>query len=1311
MLQADVTDIVSKNTYSITFFEDDTIDTIRTRIAVVTNSHPDRLFILAGLKLFPDYYVKDPRNWEALFDRLSYDGHQIAREVFQEYQTNYRVPGTAVVYNDYSRDDWNARPEELRPFFEPVSEFTEYRIFGVQHQKSYILPFEPDARQVAKIPSARLPIPDGSALFNTLYKPDQVVRFFVRQYDEKAEAAMMAYYPNLTPRTPSQLSGEAVQLLEKNTRLLDELLKIEVPEPKRITIDRTRFYIPWVTTNFGSAVQTRFEQMFYGLTVTEETPHITLFTRDDQVSRHKFFAKSCKNKKPFLDMEMWKSWWSSTKPQRSMPTLILYRGTANNNFDRIAITSRDMVVSTYRPEGSTETIEELKTSCINWIKTLDSILPFVDKEDLHVSRWELQDLSYVAKYEKKLDSASLLRFDCLKSIFDIADRERSKFRLLRTDHSNSNLSAVDLKLLQLRKDNPALLKAELVAEDLGVTTQRARELIAQLDDKLEDDPRLAERAFRGYPTLLIGPDFVLISSVSNMDLSTRYANLLRYILSDEDSPLLDKICKKRVEKVEAQTVIAVEDVQLDAALAEEFSDMFAELGDEEPKEEEEKEEAKVPLQDKIAIGKKSSSYGYFMGRLREFDPKTFDPSDSNYPKKCQKPYQPVIISDRDLKRLSGSPYDVKSYLEEDQMIDVVEPSGTVVCPEYWCMRDNIPLRDSQLLRDGGAIRCPVCKGKLQMKETDNPREFPLVKRETGFIFPGYSKDLKSPTNGRPLPCCFKKSKLKATKDVEEKTDQKYYILSDDKSVLPLRLAFLSEPIISSLQLNEKYELFKNAKRIQSGMSGFFRVGLGKASETLPDLLGLKTKTPRPKDAIDCLLKCSFFATWQPYGSKYVKEIEEELQKKEPFDRDPIARNGIARLVSGVDEAFEEGRLSPIQELEYTAVTFRCDVFRINRDTNTLQCIFYYPITRPRTRGIAILQSGNEVDILCHVVRVSRGFQYVSNIFESPFKKDTYVILEKLRNAACSTEIPSFNQAMGVIRELLMEFEADDFYVVLDTYGKGQAFYVPSKFILPFQSSPLPDMAQAKIHGFREITKENLPTKENTIKVLEMASKLVKGYEYKEDLYNVNGETVEILTSAGLRIPIQATGGVQREAGEVYETLQDTPESRLTFQPPSDQLKKIKNHISYTSEVYEFLLFQLTKDLENDYRELRTALREVSPKVAQVEPLLKQWFEETVQFLDLKKGTEFVSKIRTPCGQFKSADTCSSNLCGWDGKVCRTQINTTLQKDKVFHRLLTSLVDNSKTRAVVLDGRTTPFFSTILYLEMPNEVIMTDFDLA
>jgi hypothetical protein len=65
------------------------------------------------------------------------------------------------------------------------------------------------------------------------------------------------------------------------------------------------------------------------------------------------------------------------------------------------------------------------------------------------------------------------------------------------------------------------------------------------------------------------------------------------------------------------------------------------------------------------------------------------------------------------------------------------------------------------------------------------------------------------------------------------------------------------------------------------------------------------------------------------------------------------------------------------------------------------------------------------------------------------------------------------------------------------------------------------------------------------------------------------------------------------------------------------------------------------------------------------------------------------------------------MCAWDGKTCRIQVRSSISKQKLFNKLLGVLLDNSKIRSVVLDGRTTPFFSTVLYLQLPNEIIYTD----
>jgi hypothetical protein len=377
----------------------------------------------------------------------------------------------------------------------------------------------------------------------------------------------------------------------------------------------------------------------------------------------------------------------------------------------------------------------------------------------------------------------------------------------------------------------------------------------------------------------------------------------------------------------------------------------------------------------------------------------------------------------------------------------------------------------------------------------------------------------------------------------------------------------------------------------------------------------------------------------------------------------------------------------------------------------LGCIFYSPIVRPRSRGIVILQTEKSIDLLCHVTRLPRGFQYKGNVFESPFKKETYVILEKLRTKACNTKMPSLSTALTIARDVLAMSGKDDFQVILDPFGRGQSFFIPNHMFIPFQPSIVPDMSQPKILGYSNVPTESFPPHNKVLEYLEIAKTYNEGYKFEEDLYNSDGNRVEVLLESGLRIPVLPERGAPKESLEVIDTTNQVGESQLVFGKESTELVRDYKNTSYASEIYEFLLYELTFDLQEDELKLRRALSEDYPKQSQVEPLLQKWFEAKVEMTQATKPIQFVSKIRKPCGQFKSENTCGGNLCAWDGKTCKVEVKNTVRKDNLFHRILTTLLENSKIRDMILDGRTTPFFSTVLYLEMPNELIATDLDIV
>ena len=154
-------------------------------------------------------------------------------------------------------------------------------------------------------------------------------------------------------------------------------------------------------------------------------------------------------------------------------------------------------------------------------------------------------------------------------------------------------------------------------------------------------------------------------------------------------------------------------------------------------------------------------------------------------------------------------------------------------------------------------------------------------------------------------------------------------------------------------------------------------------------------------------------------------------------------------------------------------------------------------------------------------------------------------------------------------------------------------------------------------------------------------------------------------------------------------------------------------VTYSNEVYEFLMFSLAKQvatdeqgqiLNADYGDLRDAIVNRSETLFKT---LQKWFKENAYEDTTSAPIEFVNKVRKPCGQYTQKDTCNkSSLCGWHRNTCRIRVKPVVEKDVVLRRITKTLRDNEKQRALVLDNRVSPFLSTVLYLEMPHEVFTT-----
>jgi hypothetical protein len=1262
---------ISGTATSVTFFEDDTIETVRQSVALAVNSHPDRLFIEVNATLPKEYYATNPKHWTDLFLRLSFDGMIIPAANLKTYVTQTR-PSAGVAAQDITRDQWEERAEMLKPLYDPDTDFEEWRVLGVDDVKSFCLPLPPV--DLPQLRAASRPNPQTQSLFETFHSYE-VTGFRATTIPDAASPGIkLNYFPRFRADTPPNIESlrDSIETQKAN---LQRLLELDTPKHESVSIVRAKWYIPLLSTRIP-APRSRFEQMFYGMTVNKETPYVGYFTAKTETTRHKFFVTDPKSKTPVLDVPMWKSWVANTQPQRRRPTLLLYRGTSRTSFDRIAVTDKDITIDIRREKNSKETLDEMASAAFAWMKTLDALMPFLVASDIEFGRWELSDLSVVATYAKEIREFDMLRMPCLQTLFGV---QGDTFRLLRAEHTSDDISPRELQALQALSQDDVDRSPETLAEALQIPIAEATELFGQIAERLED--LNLEKTLKAYPSIKFSPKEVILKFATNLARTLQYVDLLRHVLTS-DSEDVDAVCPKRMETVQAKVAVP----QQELVIADEFvaDDDFNALLGFEPEGEGEAlpdeavvEEVAAPKSRKVKVASRQvGTYNYFNNRLQSFDPETFDKS--IFPSKCDKPRQPIALTAADKTRL-GSDYDFAG-VPELERLDLTGPDGTVVCPPYWCMRDEAPLREDQLVLDAeGVAHCPLCSGKVRTSDSLDTTEYPVIKRDAAAKFPDFIKQV-STLNKRKIPCCFQTPR--ATSEVLAPKEEATYVLDASSVNVPgLRFAYLTPELADQIGVTTNYASSVKKGRLGSGEKDIFRVGVGRASKTLPLLLNDKTPILRPRDARENLLQCSFFRSWKGRGAGDTE---------------------IDRIVSSVDQSYQAGSLSLLEELEYVTSFLTCEVIRVDTASGQVVCGFWSESVGASSRTIVLLDS----TILAQVERVKEKKSYKSEFtadLRKPMFAKTLPLLRERHSRACATNAPLLADA---IAELQAKGKAE-YQVILDPFKRIQAAFVPGEVILPVQPSVgSPDKGVPVRSGYADIRDEELPTGASARAFLSDVKNAM--FKVRSDVADLAGRIVELELTSGFRVPIQPEEG-KGDVREVVETIRKDKEESLVDSLPNAEDAKLASDVSYASEIYEFLLFSISKDVQtDDYSALRTAIQ---TKSATLMRELEKWFKAEAYEDNTKSPVEFVNKVRTPCGQFSEKDKCNgSNLCGWKtekGKgVCKVRVKPVVDKTEVLKRIVKTLRENDKQRALVLDERMSPFFSTILYLEMPHELITT-----
>jgi len=1326
MLKATVLNRGTGVSSSIDFWDDSSIDTIQLQIGNIVGVHPDRLRIYVQGEFDGNYYAKDARKWEALFLRMSPDGKPV-RKNLAVYNSHRSDSTIAFELGEYDKTAWM----NLSPTYE--TSFRELRILGVPEERAWIFPLNNGEAPEYTPPASQTSI-DIKSIFKT-HHSYKVLQFEVIEHSELLPQIELLYYPRLRIGSPATVPVDTMRGVSRQLEIVSGVRGLASPKPDNVSVVQARWKLPLVDTDFGNATRNRFEQIFYGTTLSKDIPVISFFSSRLEQSRHKFFTDNSE-KKPFMDLRMWNAWWTATRPVKSKPALILYRGTGRHSYDRITVNSTEIVLSCARTDDSKNgDIEELRAQLKEFLLSIDGLV--LNPTDVDDERWVLQDVAAVVHYTKDLRDADFRRFDCLRGIYEATSADKLIFRLLRADQSDSGLSDNQVTVIQMLKDDENTRAEDIQEQIPELTSSESIALLAGVKSLLVDNPDLADRSTIRLPTFKYTAKNVVVTHAVDLKRILHYVSVLRDVLIHPDNTDLDAFCPKRPESIESEiaapVVINVEESSEIAPADDEDFDILAMISEDAPVSAvaappiEEPSSGKKVARKVAAKGATTSMALYFSDKLHEFDSETYDPKDSQILRKCDRPRQPVILSESELSKFDedeGGALSAYAPTGPGKTLEVRDPNGLVICPELWCTVDRIPLRSDQLV-DGNA--CPVCRGKVRstdkaVEKTQDTTEFSVLRRDTKFAYPGFVK-YQSKKNNKPIPCCFmtaqttKVSFSKSDKKEAPSVAEAFYVLGESKTRLgELRLGYIPKALVDIFKIPVDYApIVEAGNRVQSGQGSFFRVGVGRAGSSLAKVIPhMKGRVKSPSEDAAKTVMCSFFRSWK--------------------GADGPGEDPIARRISSIDKAFHEKTMAPIEELEYACLTSGCRLYVVFTDSSTgeVQTSCFMPLRSAKTmtyrHTVLVAADASDplsVDYIANVSRTTVSPAFNADLsygsYDAALKSNLVSLVEKLEEArvsACTSEIPSIEDAIAVV-DKMMPSEKPKLKLIRDPYRRYQAMYIPGKILLPFRpatqvpSSFLGGLTSDAVDDYAGISPDEYPPRLEMLNILHAAREIHPGFDYAHDAHDTKHRVVELVTRAGLRVPVQSSGSESvAPASEIVETTRAAEERTLAFGKPDAEAIKRARSITYEAEIFDFLLFQLTKDIQTEeYGALKSILSQTKPSIEELRPPLATWMEDTLRFSAASDPPTFYSKIRQPCSN-QTKSKCSG-LCVWDGASCKVQIKTgvreSLRRDVLGKRLLSTLVSNDKIRGVIFENRASPFFSSILYLEFPHEVILSDED--
>lgn len=1352
---------------SVSIFPDDTLEVVRERIGAEFNISPSSMLLIVKSK----QRTWNESDWENMFNTLSKNG-EVSQEIVQRWVSNMIPTVTVGSFDPITKDVWNSRSMPiLNKIFEtPFSEYLQIGFIPEENRGVYPIPlmnppespcegssivalnirkiwvdmnYETDIvlkeiDEFSKVPCWKLYFPSAKSLvvepFNIEVKiKNNSQKERINGIIDLLESGPTSYEKDyINPDMDIDAMEKSVEQFK--TRLDKKYSSLRVNHG----FLRMRF-----NQVYNKSIRPiNIEQLFYALMVSENVPLIEYSQNTIQAPIYKMYSK---NKEVYIKPGEFRRWSERISYSKSEPIVMLY----------------------YK-----KNIDDQRSPCIRMGITKDRLYWTIDNTGITGLKFYYCEIIYYAKLLVEYVSKILPGLKIDESEWDITE-STTEFSLDRSFGGRVGSSQSD-SIVKCMEDYfysipgtddsiPTFIYKRI--SNFGTKNEGDELILEQINSGMSNDDVMKvyssrfpildsmerERVYSRIMELREGHDRAFMNvvllrfvetqtmQVTGIRSKNQMENIIRFCNSffmfmfpkthtESQKNKFVSVCPKptKVIKGKKKEPEVVDEFDIFGMLDDIFMDKTIEESKDSTNESNKPNDVVDVVEDEL-LKQSGSTHKYILNRLVERDKKRFvykatKPAD-RYPKICSQERQPISYTPSEWEVLQKDTVKgkyVKRYVDDPEkyVLEDDEMSNRYICPEYFCITDEIPLDDGDLVDK----KCPICGGKIipdlpsdKLSKLDFIEYSVLAKNRIAKFPRMNSKTLKKDFH-MALPCCYDSFKNDGEKRKTSKMEQDY-ILGDDKFPLDQdkkRFGLLPKEV-------EEFIGVSSVGIFGTGLQRIMKVGtkaLLRMSRPKPVIMNvlnemISEEKPEWYDSPTEFMKIFGELNNGNLIRIYGENWSEEHPKRDEFNS--WAKN------NGIDE--DNKRVFKI----WTGA----QIYRKKLDVDNLPITHVWDLMQKITLSKLIVihydGPGKSVQLRCPPngstfdgetyimffekdgfyeqmvlgIRYRNEFKYFNKINPVMLKDTNFNIDLPLSVWSSCRSYSSESPSWYIAPKLLVEYYEED-TLIIDPYSRIIAVVDSSNNIYPNYPTSVPvDNTNAIQYGYDV---DNLPS------AIEEYNSLMDGEDYQKPhswvvLDREPKIVVAIETVSMLRVPVKP--GEMKGLPNLKEIVLDSynmNEDMILAFPDKPSSMRVLESVKRDEQIRDWVLYQFSEYMKSNAK-FRVEIEGLKKIDSKTRDKLGIWIMENVSSRGSSDTT--IPKLKNVCSTL-SENNCSG-ACVFDKGVCKISTNETelTQKD-ILDWLVYNIFDDVKKRYMILNGEY-PKVSSMLYWEMENEVIFSKLD--